>query len=110
MLNLNNKKMEEDFKRMAIVTADREERAKRILKNEAGWDGKFPIPVAYFGGAKVSELCEDFNLIHASADDQCCWVGDAVSACVLFLRGHDLVKDPEVLSKRKTFKDCTVRL
>ena len=91
--------------KMRIVIPNREKRAKGFLKNEAGWDGKFPIPVTYVGGAKVSELGEDFNLIHASADDQCYWVGDAVSAAILYLRGHNLVNDKTILAKRKTFKN-----
>ena len=97
--------MDKALRKMRVVVPDREKRAKGFLKNEAGWDGRFPIPVTYVGGAKVSELGEDFNLIHASADDQCYWVGDAVSAAILYLRGHNLVKDQAVLAKRKTFKN-----
>lgn len=94
-----------EMRKLRIVTLDREKRAKGFLKNEAGWDGKFPIPVTYSGGVKLSELGEDFNLIHASADDQCYWVGNATSAAILYLRGHNLVKDETVLAKRKTFKN-----
>ena len=96
--------MDKVLRKMRVVTLDREKRAKKILKQEANWDGKLPIPVSYAGGAKISELDEDFNLIHASADDQCYWVGDVVSAAILFLRGHNLVKDEAILAKRKTFK------
>lgn len=91
------------LKKMRVVVLDREKRAQKILKQEAGWDGKFPIPVTFAGGCKLTELDEDFNLIHASGDDQCCWLGDAVSAAILYLRGHDLIKDKSVLAKRKTF-------
>lgn len=97
--------MDKAMRKMRVVVPDREKRAKGFLKNEAGWDGKLPIPVSYFGGVKLSELSEDFNLIHASADDQCYWVGDAVSAVILYRRGHNLVKDQTVLAKRKTFKN-----
>ena len=94
--------MNKAVRKLRVVTLDREKRAKRFLKTEAGWDGKFPIPVSYEGGAKVGELDKDFNLIHASADDRCLWVGDAVSAAILYLRGHNLVKDQAVLAKRNT--------
>ena len=97
--------MDKALRKMRVVVPNRERRAKRFLKNEAGWDGNFPIPVTYFGGVKVSELGDDFNMIHASADDQCYWVGDAVSAAILYLKGHNLVKDQTVLAKRKTFKN-----
>ena len=97
--------MDKAMRKLRVITLDREKRAKGFLKNEAGWDGRFPIPVTYVGGVKVGELGKDFNLIHASADDQCYWVGDATSAAILYLRGHNLVKDKVVLAKRKTFRD-----
>ena len=98
--------MDRALRRMRVVIPDEEKRAKGFLRNEAGWDGKFPIPVSYFGGAKVKELDEEMlNLIHVSADDQCIWVGDAVSAAFLYRRGHNLVMDQTVLDKRNTFKN-----
>ena len=97
--------MDKALRKLRIVTLDREKRAKGFLKNEAGWNGKLPIPVTYAGGVKLSELGEDFNLINASADDQCYWVGNATSAAILYRRGHNLVKDQAVLAKRKTFKN-----
>jgi len=97
--------MKNEFKKMRTVSDDREDRARRILKAEAGWDGEYPIPVSYFGGSKLKELeiLSEFDLLHCSADDQCIWVETAISACILFLRGHDLVKDKRILAKRVTF-------
>lgn len=96
---------DEALKKLRQVSDDREERAKRILKQEAGWDGKYPIPVSYFGASKVKELeqMDEFDLIHSSGDDRCFWVNTAVSALILYFRGHDLIKDQRVLLKRKTF-------
>ena len=94
---------------LRIVSPDREKRACKIMKQEGGWDGKYPIPMSYRGGIKVNELnkiqeCdEDFNLIHFSGDDKCFWVGNAVTACIFFIHGHDFVKDQQVLAKRETF-------
>ena len=87
-----------------IVTPDRKELAKRLLKDEAGWDGKKPIPVKWFGGAGEEDLL-GIDLINTSGDDHCFWVKDPISALVLFLKGHDLEHDSGVLAKRKTFKN-----
>ena len=93
-----------DKKRMHVVSGDREERAVRILKMEAGWDGKFPIPVYYFGSTKLNDsVVNEIDVLHCSGDDKCLWVGTAVSALLLFFRGHDLVKDEKILAKRATF-------
>jgi len=98
--------MDKAMRRLRVVTLDKEIRARKSLKSDAGWDGKFPIPVSYFGGSRVEELDDEMlNLIHVSADDQCIWVGDAVSAAFLYRRGHNLVNDPDILAKRKTFKN-----
>lgn len=95
--------MDKGLRRLRVVSADREKRAMIILKREAGWDGKYPIPVKKFGGVKQEEL-GSINLIHTSGDDGCYWVSDAVSALMLYFKAHDLEKSPEVLCKRKTFK------
>ena len=95
------------LKKLRVVVLDREERAKRILKREADWDGEFPIPVSYYGGStieEIEELGDQLNIVHVSGDDRCLWLGDAVSASILFLLAHDLVKDPAVLAKRESFK------
>ena len=102
--NLNRNKMDKALRKMRVVASDRNKLAKKILRSEAGWDGKCPIPVKWFGGIGVDDLM-GISLIHTSGDDECYWVADPVSALVLFLKGHDLEKAPEVLAKRKTFKD-----
>ena len=91
------------MRELHVVTLDREKRAKRILKQETNWDGKLPIPITWFGGANMEELA-GIDLIHTSGDDQCIWVKNAVSALVLYMKGHSLVEDKSVLAKRKTFK------
>ena len=96
--------MNKAMRKLRVVTLDREKRAKRILKQETNWDGKLPIPVEWFGGASMEELA-GIDLIHTSGDDQCIWVGNAVSALVLYMKGHSLVEDGTVLAKRKTFKN-----
>jgi len=97
--------MDKTTRKLRIVTLDREKCAREFLISEAGWDGKFPIPVAYFGAMKIKDLNEEMlNLVHVSGDDQAIWVGDAVSASILYLKGHDLVKNPDILAKRSTFK------
>lgn len=95
--------MDKALRKLRVVSADRKKRAEVILKQEAGWDGKYPIPVKMFGGAKAEEL-SSINLIHTSADDKCYWVEDAVSALILFLKAHNLETSPAILAKRKTFK------
>ena len=106
LINKILNKMDKAMRKMRVVVPDREKREKGFLRNEAGWDGKFPIPVSYFGGSRVEELSEEvLNLIHVSADDHCIWVGDAISAAFLYRRGHNLVMDQAVLVKRKTFKN-----
>jgi len=98
--------MDKAVRKLRVITLDKEERVRKSLMRDAGWDGKFPIPVSYFGGVKMKELDDEvLNLIHVSADDHCIWVGDAVSAAFLYRRGHNLVNDPSILSKRKTFKN-----
>ena len=103
--------MNEEFRKLRVVSADREKRAKLIMIREGGWDGVYPIPMTYRGGIKASELIkiqecdEDFSLLHSSGDDKCCWVGNAITACIFFIHGHDVVQDPKILAKRKTFKD-----
>ena len=95
------------LKKLRVVVLDREERARRILKQETDWDGEFPIQFSYYGGStieEIGELGDQLNIIHVSGDDHCLWLGDAVSASILFLLAHDLVKDPSVLAKRESFK------
>jgi hypothetical protein len=89
---------------MHVVVPDREKLAKRILKEEAHWDGKKPIPVKWLGAAGTDDL-SGIELVHTSGDDHCFWVADPISAMVLFLKGHDLERNPDVLAKRKTFKN-----
>ena len=86
-----------------VISADGERMAQRILTQEAGWDGKFPIPVQWNGNAKASDM-ESVKLVHASGDDKCFWVKDAASAVILLFLGHALETAPEVLAKRVTFK------
>ena len=95
--------MDKAMRKLRVVTLDREKRAKRILRQETNWDGKLPIPVTWFGGVSMEELA-GIDLVHTSGDDKCIWVGNAVSALVLYMKGHSLVEDDAVLNKRKTFK------
>lgn len=81
---------------------DESYRAQAILVYSAGWDGKFPIPVTYYGGAERDDM-QDLNLLHADGDSQCFWFRDAASALVMFLKGHDLVTDPSILRKRAAY-------
>ena len=96
--------MDKALRKMRVVVLDREKRAKRILKSETNWDGRFPIPVTWFGGVSMEELA-GIDLIHTSGDDKCIWVGNAVSALVLYMKGHSLVENETVLAKRKTFRN-----
>lgn len=96
--------MDKAIRKLHVVTLNREKRAKRILKQETNWDGKLPIPVEWFGGASMEELA-GIDLVHTSGDDKCIWVGNAVSALILYMKGHSLVEDKAVLIKRKTFKN-----
>jgi hypothetical protein len=94
--------MDKTSRKMRVVTPDREKLAKRLLKSEAGWDGKRPIPVKWLGAAGADDL-GGIELVHVSGDDCCLWVADPISAMVIFLKGHDLEHDSGVLAKRKTF-------
>ena len=94
--------MEKGLKKMRVVTPDREKLAERILKEEAGWDGEFPIPVAYYGGAERCDM-KDLSILHADGDSQCFWLKTASSALVLFLKGHNLVTEPSILRKRAAY-------
>lgn len=94
--------MDKALKKMRVVTPDREKLAERILRQETGWDGKFPIPVTYYGGAERDDM-QDLNLLHADDDSRCFWFRDAASALVMFLKGHDLVTDPSILGKRAAY-------
>ena len=95
--------MDKAVKKLHIVTLDREKSAKKILERETNWDRKFPIPITWFGGASMKEFA-GIDLIHTSGDDHCIWVGNAVSALVLYMKGHSIIEDKAVLAKRKTFK------
>lgn len=81
---------------------DESYRAQAILVYSAGWDGKFPIPVAYKGKATLDDLM-GLHLLHADGDSQCFWFRDAPSALTLFLKGHDLVTDSTILRKRAAY-------
>jgi hypothetical protein len=98
--------MKKKLKKLCMHIAafpDRESLAKRILRQEAGWDGKLPIPITWRGGALPQDL-SNVQIIHTSGDDKCCWVPDVVSALILFLKGHDIITNTDVLKKRITFK------
>lgn len=90
--------------RLRVVSADREMRAMAMLKREAGWDGKYPIPVKWLFGEKIEEDLIGVNLLCTSDEDKCFWVGDAVSALNLYMKGYDLETELTVLAKRKTIK------
>lgn len=99
-----------NLKTMRVFSADREKRSKRIMRNEGDWDGIYPIPMSYQGGitigelTKLSDIDEDFDLIQCSGDDMCFWCGNAITASLLFICGHNFVSNPDVLAKRETFK------
>jgi len=84
------------------VVSPEEERAQEILRQKAGWDGGYPIAVKWEGKATPEDL-KNLSIIQASGDDHCWWLRDAVSALVLFKKGHSLETSPLVLAKRVTF-------
>jgi hypothetical protein len=92
-----------DSKTEMRVVSPEEERAQEILRQKAGWDGGYPIAVKWDGNAQ-SEDVKKVKVIQASGDDHCYWVADAVSALVLFEKGHSLETSPLVLAKRVTFR------
>lgn len=73
-----------------------------ILKDH-GWDGKFPIPVSYFGGASVPQVEKMTDIIAFSGDDKAIWVGTIETAVSLVKEGHNIVTDPKILDKRKAY-------
>jgi hypothetical protein len=84
------------------VTPNKEKLAKRLLKEESKWDGKYPIPMTWFEGGRIEDLGA-VDLVLISEEDKCCWIANAVSAMVLYLKGYCVVKDPKILAKRKEF-------
>ena len=102
--------MKKEVNGMSIISPDRSKIARKILKDEARWDGELPIPVSWFGGVDADDLIGNkkdlgaINILHTSGDDRCFWVKDPVSALILFMKGHDLITDEKVLMKRETFK------
>lgn len=91
------------LRKLRVVIPDEEELAKRFLKSDFGWDGKYPIPVSWFGCKDIKELEDIDDLIHLSGDDHCIWVGTAATAYALCNKGYSIIVEKLVLAKRKTF-------
>lgn len=94
--------MDKAVKKLRPVSSNKNGLAKRILLQNTDWDGKYPIAVKWYGGSVPQDMF-DINILHTSGDDRVFWVKDATSAAILFLKGHDIVNDPRILAKRKTF-------
>ena len=77
------------------------------LRVQAGWDGKYPIPMD-FGCATTGDF-EGQDVVHFSADDRCVWIGSAQSAWEIFSKyGCKIIKDKKVLAKRIAYLENPV--
>lgn len=78
---------------------------ENYLRQEAGWDGVYPIPFSMLpADAKEFDVLSGIEILHTSADDRCYWISDPQSAYRLYAEGYSICTDPAVLEKRKAFK------